>query len=368
MLCSLTGVAWWLWGAKAPTVNLPTAKATQGNLQEQVMATGKLTPKNYVEVGAQVSGQLMHLFVEVGDEVTQGQVLAEIDARVLEAKVAASRAQIRAQAAQLKDRHAQLKLAQLNFKRQTNLFKQEAVTEESLQQAEASFLSAQAAVEQLEAQIEQNQSTLTADEANLEYTKIIAPISGTVVAVNARQGQTLNANQQAPVILQLADLTQMRVETEVSEADISRLKVGMPAYFTTLGSQGRRWEGELLRIEPTPKIENNVVLYNAPFDVANPQNKLLPEMTAQVFYIVAEAKNAVLIPTAALNRSSGQPQVTLLHADGRQETRNVQLGVSDRIQVEIVQGVAVGDTLVLQVGKLSSGSTSGSGGSPLRLR
>ena len=311
--------SWWFFGKNKVEQRLPTAKVTRGNLQERVTATGTLNPKNYVDVGAQISGQLVNLHVEVGSEVEAGQLLAEIDARVLEANVAASRAQLRAQAAQLRDRKAQLKLAGQHFERQKMLRKDEAVTEETVQQAEASFISSQAQVEQLEAQIEQNQSSLAADEANLEYARILAPISGTVVSINARQGQTLNANQQAPLILQIADLSKMRVETQVSEADISRLNVGMPVYFTTLGSQSDRWQGNLLRIEPTPVVENNVVLYNAPFDVENPKGKLLPQMTAQVFFIVAEAKNALLVPTAALQREGKNYQATIFQQTGERE-------------------------------------------------
>ncbi|MBE0507179.1 MAG: efflux RND transporter periplasmic adaptor subunit [Marinospirillum sp.] len=345
---------------KAPerSTHLPSATVTRGNLQEQVTATGTINPRNYVDVGAQISGQLLRLHVEVGDPVEAGQLLAEIDARVLEANVAASRAQLRAQAAQLRDRQAQLKLAQLHYQRQQNLRADEAVTEEALQQAEASYLSAAAQLDQLQAQIEQNQSSLAADEANLEYARILAPISGTVVSINARQGQTLNANQQAPVILQIADLSQMRVETRVSEADVSRLRVSMPAYFTTLGSQGQRWRGELLRIEPTPVIENNVVLYNAPFDVENRRNQLLPQMTAQVFFIVAETQDALLAPSAALQRLDRQRyQVTVLTPGGSQEVREVQVGVNNRIQAEILSGLQEGEILLLQTGSQQNRAT-----------
>lgn len=351
LLVAAAVYAWQKFKAPEGAARLPSATVVRGNLQEQVTATGTINPRSYVDVGAQISGQLVRLHVEVGDPVEAGQLLAEIDARVLEANVAASRAQLRAQAAQLRDRQAQLQLARLQYQRQQNLRVDEVVTEEALQQAQASYLSAQAQVEQLQAQIEQNQSSLAADEANLEYARILAPISGTVVSINARQGQTLNANQQAPVILQIADLSQMRVETRVSEADVSRLRVNMPAYFTTLGSQGQRWRGELLRIEPTPVIENNVVLYNAPFDVENRRNQLLPQMTAQVFFIVAETQNALLAPSAALQRLDRQRyQVTVLSPDGTQEVREVQVGVNNRIQAEILSGLQEGEVLLLQTG------------------
>lgn len=339
----------WLTSDAEKQKHLPTAKVVRGDLQEKVTATGTLNPRDYVDVGAQISGQLVQLYVEVGSEVKKGQLLAEIDAKVQAANVAASRAQLRAQAAQLRDRKAQLTLAEQHHARQKRLRADGAVTEQAVQEAIANFLSSKAQVDQLEAQIEQNQSSLEADEANLEYARIVSPIDGTVVSIAARQGQTLNANQQAPLILQVADLTQMRVETQVSEADISRLYVGMKAYFTTLGSKGQSWQGDLLRIEPTPVIENNVVLYNAPFDVENSEGKLLPKMTAQVFFIVAEASDALLIPSAALQKAGRKGyQVAVLLEDGQQEMRKIKVGVNNRIQAQVLKGLKEGEVILLK--------------------
>jgi len=146
---------------------------------------------------------------------------------------------------------------------------------------------------------------LRADEANLNYAKIYAPMDGTVVSLTARQGQTLNANQTAPTILRIADLSTMTVQTQVSEAEVGKLRKGMEVYFTTLGSQGRRWYGALRKVEPTPTVTNNVVLYNALFDVPNKNQALLPSMTTQVFFIAATAKDALLVPTAAVTTSRG---------------------------------------------------------------
>jgi macrolide-specific efflux system membrane fusion protein len=144
------------------------------------------------------------------------------------------------------------------------------------------------------------------EEANLKYAKIYAPMAGTVISVAARQGQTLNANQSAPTILRIADLSTMTVQTQVSEADVGKLRVGMPSYFTTLGSAGRRFTGTLRKIEPTPTVTNNVVLYNALFDVPNSGNVLLPQMTAQVFFIAAEAHDVLMVPVAALTMQRAQ--------------------------------------------------------------
>jgi macrolide-specific efflux system membrane fusion protein len=127
-------------------------------------------------------------------------------------------------------------------------------------------------------------------------------MDGTVVSITAKQGQTLNATQQAPTLLRIADLSTMNVQTQVSEADVAKISKGMRAYFTTLGAQNRRWYGTLSRIEPTPTVQNNVVLYNALFEVKNEGNQLLPQMTAQVFFVRAEARNVLVVPMAALQQ------------------------------------------------------------------
>jgi membrane fusion protein, macrolide-specific efflux system len=330
----------------------------RGDIEEVVTATGTLQPRDYVDVGAQVSGQLHKIHIEVGSKVEADQLLAEIDPTLFMARVDASRAQLRFQQAQLRDREAQLTLAESQYRRQQNLLAEDATTLESLQNAEATLRSARAQIDMLKAQIEQTESSLRADEANLSYARIFAPMDGTVVTISARQGQTLNANQQAPVILRIADLSTMTVQTQVSEADVSRLQVGMPAYFTTLGSRERRWQGILDRIEPTPEVQNNVVLYNALFDVDNTNRELMTQMTAQVFFVVAEAKNALLVPMAALTMGrtrtdNGAPRratVQVLDGNGRVQSREVEVGVSNRIQAQVLSGVTEGERLVLGQG------------------
>jgi len=359
----------WFWPSGDDDEGLPTADVKRGDIRALVTATGVLQPRTYVDVGAQVSGQLEALHVEVGDTVEQGDLLAEIDPTVYLARVDGTRAQLRNQQAQLKDREAQLTLAEIQLRRQENLFKEDATTQESLQSAEASLRSAEAQIEALSAQIEQTQSTLRAEEANLDYARIYAPMSGTVVTIEARQGQTLNASQQTPILMRVADLSTMTVQAQVSEADISQLEEGMPVYFTTLGNQGRRWEGDLSRIEPTPQVENNVVLYNALFDIPNRGGQLLPQMTAQVFFVAAEAEDVLIVPVSALTfenpgararrPESSRPSETatgssrrsataqVLDGQGNRETREVGVGVTDRVHAEIVSGLEEGERIVL---------------------
>jgi len=295
------GYAWSLWGNgvdKTPQYVFATVQRT--DFEDLVSATGTLQPRDYVDVGAQVSGQLEKLHVDIGDEVKKGQLLAEIDAEQTVARIDASRANQRAQHAQLAQKQVNLQKAERDLARLQRLWQEGATTEEQVQNAETAVASERAGISAQKAQIEQSQASMRVEEATLKYTKIYAPMAGTVVSLNAKQGQTLNANQTAPVILRIADLSTMTVKTEVSEADVPKIKKGMPVYFTTLGSQGRRWTGRLQKIEPTPTVTNNVVLYNALFDVDNSGRNLLPSMTAQVFFIVAQAKDALVLPPAAV--------------------------------------------------------------------
>jgi macrolide-specific efflux system membrane fusion protein len=245
---------------------------------------------------------LKKIHVEVGQAVSEGDLLAEIDAEQSAAKVEASLAQLRSLEAQLEQRRLALVKAERDFVRLRNLVAEEAATLESLQNAETEAASMKAQMAQLRAQIEQLRATTRVEETNLKFAKIYAPMSGTVVSITAKQGQTLNANQSAPNLLRIADLAVMNVETQVSEADVSKLRVGMDAYFTTLGGQGRRWYGKLTKIEPTPTVTNNVVLYNALFEVPNERGALMTQMTAQVFFVVAQVRDVLFVPMSALGQ------------------------------------------------------------------
>ncbi len=175
-----------------------------------------------------------------------------------------------------------------------------ATSQDAVDTAVAAMRTADAQVKSTQAEINRARSTMKADQALLGYSNIFAPMAGTVTAIPAKQGQTLNANQTAPLILTIADLSTMTVSTQVSEADVSRLKIGMDAYFTTLGSGNRRWTGKLRQILPTPTVLNNVVLYTALFDVDNMGRELMPLMSAQVFFVLAGAYDVVTVPVSAL--------------------------------------------------------------------
>ena len=334
------GVAWLAWGRSADRApSQASAVVQKGDLEDTVSATGTLQPRDFVDVGTQVSGQVKRLHVEIGDRVEVGQLLAEIDSTVYQTRVEATQAQLRNQRAQLAERQANLRLAEQKAQRQANMMREQATTAEAVQVAQAELAAARAQINSLKAQIQQTESTLRGDRANLAYTRIHAPMAGTVVTKAAKQGQTLNANQSAPIVLRIADLSTMTVQTQVSEADVSRLRIGIPVYFTTLGDARKRWYGELRQINPTPEVVNNVVLYNALFDVPNPDGALMTQMTAQVFFVVAEAKDAVLVPLSALNRNT----VRVIHEDGSVEQREVKLGARNRVMVQVLSGLAPGE-------------------------
>lgn len=339
--------AWYFWPKDNGEQRLNTTKAEVRDIEVVVTATGRLQPLDYVDVGAQVSGQLDVLHVEIGDAVEAGDILAEIDATVLEARLDGVRAQLRFQQAQLRERQATLDLSEINLARQEKLFVDRATSEELVQSAEATARAEAARLDAVQAQIEQTESSLRADEANLNYTRIFAPMSGTVTSIAARRGQTLNAAQTTPTIMTIADLSTMLVEAQVSEADISRLRNGMDVYFTTLGNRGQRWYSELELIEPTPVVENNVVLYNALFEIPNPDGELLPQMTTQVFFVVESAEQVVSVPASAVRatgRGTGQVQVL---RNGSVESVAVEIGISDRVHTEIKSGINAGDEIVI---------------------
>ena len=363
------GIGWKLAARDNPADRLLTAAVTRGTIEQNVTALGTLQPLQYVDVGTQVTGQLRKLHVDIGAQVEKGQLLAEIDPTLLEAKVNAARANIRALTAQVAERLAQVELAAAQHARQRELHAANATSMDALQQAAAAEKSANAQIIALRAQIDQSQSTLKADEANLRYAKIYAPISGTVVSLTAREGQTLVSSQQAPVILRVADLSTMTVWAQVSEADVPRVSVGMPVYFNTLGLPERRWQGQVRQVLPTPETVNNVVLYNVLFDVANPDGALKPQMSTQVFFRVASAENAVAIPVGALQTAvkplgdqgakgndkaaAQEPRrdrayvVRVVDDGGEVEERKVTVGLQTRMQVQVTSGLQAGEEVVV---------------------
>jgi len=325
---------------------------TLGDIEENVTAQGKLEPKEYVDVGAQVTGQLQKIYVEIGDNVTVGQLLAQIDPRIYAARVLADEANIKNLQAQLIGQQAQVVFSQQQYDRNRELLKSKGVSQQDYQNSEFNLKKAVATAVSIQAQIEQVQSTLTGDRTNLGYTKIYASMDSTMVDQKAREGQTLNANQSTPTILQLAKLDTMTVRAQVAEADVMRLKPDLPVYFSTLGSSERRWQGKVRQILPTPEVINNVVLYDVLVDVDNQDRQLMTGMSTQMFFVLGKAEQVPQIPVAALgarvrnedNQKGAAFRVKEITEQGVQE-KTVHIGLRTRRFAEIRDGVSVGAKL-----------------------
>ncbi len=339
-----------------------------GDIEENVTAQGKLEPKEYVDVGAQVTGQLQKLHVEIGDVVKAGDLLAEIDPRIYASRVMADEAKINTLKAQLVEQEAQILFADRQYARNQLMFKTKAVSQQELQSSETNIKAAKAKADSIKAQLKEIQSTLSGDRTNLGYTKIFAPMDGTVVQQSARAGQTLNANQQTPMIMQLAKLDKMTVRSQTAEADIMRIIPGLPVYFTTLGSELRRWRGTVRQVLPTPEVVNNVVLYNVLIDVDNTDRQLMTGMSAQVFFVLGEAKHVPLIPVSALGKrlseqdsEKGSAYRIKIFGTGKEfQERIIHIGLQNRRFAEVRGGLKVGERVKLAVApKKNNGNPAG---------
>ncbi|AZC32342.1 Macrolide-specific efflux protein MacA [Pseudomonas chlororaphis subsp. piscium] len=376
-LCLIPVVAFAAWKILPPGRDqFATVQVSRGTIESSVTALGTLQPRRYVDVGAQASGQIRKIHVEAGDPVKEGQLLVEIDPATQQAKLDASRFSIENLQAQLQEQRAQNQLARQKYQRQQNLAAGGATRDEDVQTARAELKATQARIDMIQAQIRQAQASLRSDQAELGYTRIYAPMSGTVVAVDAREGQTLNAQQQTPLILRIARLSPMTVWAEVSEADIGHVKPGMTAYFTTLSGGARRWTStvrQILPIPPKPLNESSqgsgspnsssksgsgrVVLYTVLLDVDNADNALMAEMTAQVFFVAERAQDVLTAPIAALQSSadSGVQLARVVAKNGSIEERKVRVGISDRLRIQVLDGLDEGDHLLIGPAQSSGG-------------
>lgn len=351
----------WLWrGESGPA--FATEAVSRGDIEATVVAIGTLQPRESVDVGAQVSGQVTRLHVEPGAQVEKGQLLAEIDASLHQATVEADRAALDGLRAQLEEQQAQFDLAQQQHQRQQRLAVDEATREEDVQVAAATLKAAQARLKQLRAQIAESQARLKGNEAQLSYTRLYAPIAGTVLGVDVKQGQTLNATYQTPTVLRIADLSAMTAWTKVSEADIRQLKPGIGLYFTTLGGDGRRWHAKIRQILPSPPlppaasgdaggapVAMKAVQYTVLFDVNNDDGELMPQMTAQVTFVTAAARDVLTAPLEALQAVEGQVglfRARVLDAQGRPQAREVHIGARSRQRVEVLGGLQEQEQLI----------------------
>lgn len=405
----IAAISWFMLKPKDEKPQFITSEVVRGDIENAVLATGGLEATKMVSVGAQVSGQVKKMYVQLGDQVKQGQLIAQIDSVRQTNDLKTAEANIKNQQAQLATKQATLAKVEAEYNRQKNMYAQDATSKAEYESALAAFKTAQADIAAMNAQIEQSRLTLATAKEDLGYTQILAPMNGTVVAIVTEEGQTVNANQSAPTIVKLAQLNTMTIKAQISEADVMKVEEGQKVYFTTLGDSEKKRYATLRQVEPAPESINtetsnnssssssNAVYYNALFDVPNDDGKLRIDMTAQVYIILAEAKNVLTVPAAAL-QSSNRPQranrnnadkkpettqkdktdrpqrleltadekalidqgkasvsiVRVVQADGTAKRQQVLVGLNNRVTAEIMRGLKQGDQVVIADGSDTS--------------
>ena len=227
-----------------------TEKVQRQNIQKVVNAAGEVRAIQLVTVGAQVSGKIETLYVTVGQVVKKGDLIAEIDSTTQQNEVDINKAKLNSYEAQLAAAKVSLKIAEKKYKRTQALRKQNAASAEDLEDAEDAYETAKSKVTELDSTIKETEISLSTAETNLGYTKITAPLDGTIVSVPVKQGQTINAAMDTPTIVQIADLSQMEILIEISEGDISNIKPGVKVTYSILGDLNNIYETTLKSIDP----------------------------------------------------------------------------------------------------------------------
>jgi len=328
-----------------------------GDIEKTVLGTGVLQPQTVIDVGAQASGQIQALKVDVGDRVKAGDVIAIIDPSTQQTTLRNAEATQAQAAAQKISQEATIERSRLEFDRQQELLNRGVTSRAQFEQAQASMRIADAQLKGVEAQIRQAQASYEKAQVDLSHTTITAPIAGIVASVLVRQGQTVNSIQSAPTIVRLAKLDVMTVRAQISEADVVGIHAGQKVYFKVLGDPDRKYYASLRSIDPAPENANQFlvgpanapVYYNAVFDVPNPDGMLRPGMTAEVSVVLEEVKQVLTMPAGALRekQADGSYKVKVLVGENKTEERRVRIGVNNNVQAQVLDGLKDGDKVVV---------------------
>lgn len=346
----------YLFNTNHNSITYLTETVKRGDLKKSVIATGTLTAYQRVEVGAQVSGKIEKIHVKLGQLIQQGDLIAEIDSQTQRNHLNTAQAKLTSYRSQLNAKTVAYDIAKSSYERSKKLYGQKAISLTELDDAKNTFAIAQAAIQEITATIKQAEIEVNTAKTNLGYTKILSPITGTVISIPVAEGQTVNANQTTPTIIQVADLSKMQIRPEISEGDITKVKVGMPIIFSTLSDPQKQYVTVINTIDPalttltdneySESITNTKAVYfyaNALVD--NPDNKLRIGMTTQTEILVTEVKNVLLIPTTTLKPEGNKVFVQLLK-DNQVEKREVIIGLNDELNTEILSGLHEGEKVI----------------------
>lgn len=352
--------AWRLVYPAPPPPPPPSGQAQLADITQTVQAAGILQPRLKVDVGAQVSGQVQKLHVELGQQVRKGDLLVSLDPELARSDVTQSEAALAQQAALIDSRQVDLALLQRETQRQRRLLAGEATAAVEAERAETDLAKLQAELRGAQAQLKRLQAELDNRRLRLGYTSIRAPMDGTVVNLPVQEGQTIIAVQITPVMVTLANMDEITVRARVPEADIANVRTGQVARFVTLAGEAQRYEGRVRVIQPVPDRVGNAVFYNVLFEVDNRARKLLSDMTVQVGIETGQAKQALSIPMVALGErgDDGRYEVTVLEAQDKQVPRKVRTGLQDGARIQVTDGLKTGDKVLLAPPSAASAAAS----------
>lgn len=358
-LLAIVGIgAWYWWTAGAPPVQYKTALVDRGPITSIVTATGTVNPVVSVQVGSQVSGKITQLMADFNSVVTKGHVLATIDPQPFQARVSQARASLKSGRGNLAKAKNMVNQRKLELDRMTTLLRQQFVSQADLDLAATNFRDAKAQVEVAQAQVDQAVATLASAELDLGYTMIYSPVNGIVVSRNVDVGQTVAASFQTPTLFVIAqNLTQMQVDTNVSESDIGGVAEGKPANFRVDAYPKQFFEGAVTQVRNAPISIQNVVTYDVVITVDNRELKLKPGMTANVTIVTDKKDNPLRVPNGALRFR--MPAVTVdrkvtqvwVMDQGKQVRQTaVTTGIADSLFTEVTEGtLKEGDTVILGI-------------------
>ena len=360
-LVILAGLGWYGYQKMQPKneATFITEEVKRGKIAQTVSATGEIAATNLVDVGAQVSGQIKKMHVKIGDVVKEGDLIAEIDNVTQVNEVNTRKAQLQTYQAQLESAQVALKIAQRKYSRYKSLASADAVSKEEFEATEDSLATNRAKIKELQSSIRQTQIAINTAEKDLGYTRITAPSAGTVVSLVVEQGQTINASQTSPTVVQIADLTSMTNKMQIAEGDATKVKAGQTVNFTILSEPDTPISAKLDSIDPglttmsqgsyskSTDTTSNAIYYYARATVPNPEGKLAIGMTTQNTVEIASADNVLMVPTVAIKTKDGKKFVRVLEANNQAVDREIQTGLKDSMNTEVKSGLNEGEKVVM---------------------
>ena len=331
---------------KGEKLSYETAPVERRAIEAHVTASGTVSAVTTVDVGTQVSGTIKEIYVDYNSVVKKGQLIALIDPSTFEAQVEQAKANLMQARASLQKAKATLDDAKRNLNRQKMLWDRDLIARSDLDSAQTEYDLAVAGVSEAEANVYQTQAALKKVETDLSYTRICSPVNGIVVSRDVDVGQTVAASFQTPTLFTIAqDLTKMQIETSVDEADIGDVREGQNVTFTVDAYPDAVFSGTIKQVRIASSVQENVVTYPVIVDVANPDLKLKPGMTANVTIITEKKDDAVAVPSAAFRYRPSNYTGETLHGkvvwvleNGSPVPKNVKTGITDGTYVEILGG------------------------------